>query len=176
MLGKRKGNSYERTVAEYFTETFKLNFRRTPCSGGWDKTIVTGDLYTKKYFALNVECKNDKSLNLRKWMQQSLDDAEASNKVPCVVFHINRCKGLNNGGNFVCMFLKDMLYYTKGEINFTEYEGYEKWKLKDWLIENSQILIGDFAIIPLSLFLSIVIRRRVKNSIWKSLQHFLSEQ
>jgi hypothetical protein len=175
MLGKRKGNSYERTIAEKFTQTFKLNFRRTPCSGGWDKSIVTGDLFTKEYFALNVECKNVKSISIRKWMIQSTDDAGQSNKVPCVVFHINRCKGLNNGGNFVCMFAKDMVYYIKGELEFVEYEGYENWKIKEWLIENKQILVDDFAIIPLDIFLTRVNRKRVKHDIWRILQKYLEK-
>ena len=63
--GKRKGSGFERLIAKKLSDWSGLEVRRTPGSGGFDKTTFPGDVYSSKGFPLCVECKDTESWNFK---------------------------------------------------------------------------------------------------------------
>ena len=117
--GKEKGSSFERDVAAILAKAFYPDgsgvFRRVPLSGGWDKHVAPGDILAFKYrefgseelvmdtrFPFVVECKNWKDIKqpfcglyaadseLFSWMQQAVNAAVDSKKIPIVIFKLYR--------------------------------------------------------------------------------------
>jgi len=103
-------------------------FRRTPSSGGWDKRIAPGDIQPFKFmsdkseemqldnsFPFSVECKDWHDDNVKHifaglygkpsqvydWMEQAEGDAQASGKIPVVIFKLYRTEDL------VMMLMRD---------------------------------------------------------------------
>jgi Holliday junction resolvase len=120
---KNKGKSFEREVAELFSEATGLNWQRVPNSGAFiggknvtrinqmsnNQILLTrGDIIPPdEYNGICIECKFYKdfafhqlfedSLELNKWIDQCMVDYEKSNgKVFMVIFKINR------KGAFIC--------------------------------------------------------------------------
>lgn len=90
MSARDKGNQFERDVAAVFNETFyPLTFRRTPLSGGWDKTFIQGDISCdNKKFNLVAECKNHKTLHVPQWWKQ-VDGDTPKHKIPLLIMKIS---------------------------------------------------------------------------------------
>lgn len=114
---KRKGNSFERTVAKILSERFNLVFARTVSSGAYtggqnvknadalteeQKLIYTGDIRCPVNFVFTVECKNYKSLDfydlfntssvIYSWYRQSESDSKLLNKKPLLIVKTNNHK------------------------------------------------------------------------------------
>lgn len=94
---KNKGATYERKIAVIFKDNLNINLTRTPQSGGFAKKSnkaeeFKGDLTClekDKEFLLHVECKNQKSVAMRKWLQQAEGDCPKG-KIPIVVFYLGQ--------------------------------------------------------------------------------------
>ena len=173
---RNKGNNYELRIAHILSDKFKRNFRRVPRSGAWDKQSFTGDIYCKEYFVFSIECKNQKVLNLRPWIDQAAEDASISGKEPCVIFHINRCNKYPNGDDFICLKIEDLDYYTNERYALNDYTYEICWKLHDWLEDDSIVVKynrQDYAILRLDEFLEIITVKRVKKPIWSALKPYL---
>ena len=96
-------------------------FRSTPASGGWDKRIAPGDIQPFVYrsrksdemiidqsFPFSIECKDWKDENVKHifsglysqpsqiygWIEQSMGDADASGRIPVVVFKLYRTENV----------------------------------------------------------------------------------
>ena len=120
---KAKGNRHQNAVADIFNVAFYSDddgeFRSTPASGGWDKRIAPGDIQPFKFlgdgsmvfdqaFPFSVECKDWKDENVKhifsglyskpsqvyEWWEQSQTDAQASGKMPIVVFKLYRTENV----------------------------------------------------------------------------------
>lgn len=106
---KRKGSSYERTIAEKFRDRYGLNLKRTPQSGGFAKSTskardFRGDivlLEDDKDFLLHCECKNTQTWSLPAWLRQSEGDCPEG-KVPLVIFHKH-----GTSQDYVCLSLEN---------------------------------------------------------------------
>ena len=91
---KKKGASYERTIADKFKSMFGLSLKRTPQSGGFAKTNskaadFRGDVTLvdeDKEFLLHIECKSHKVWKIPKWITQAESDCP-KDKIPLLVFH-----------------------------------------------------------------------------------------
>lgn len=115
--GKRKGNSFELTIAKTLSKHFNDEFTRVPSSGALTggknrekvknlredaQEILSGDIITPKDHAFCYEVKayndepkfhqvlNGKSLTLDEWINQVDGDASFCNKIPILIFKINR--------------------------------------------------------------------------------------
>lgn len=117
--GKKKGNSYEREIANEFSERFNDTFRRVPQSGalvgGMNRDrnltlrqdaqeILAGDIISPAWFPFSIECKNygektgpniycilEKSdKKMDEWVAQGRGDAEFSKKEFLLVIKITR--------------------------------------------------------------------------------------
>lgn len=190
---KQKGSSYERRIASLFSEIFKpLVFKRVPLSGGWDKTLVTGDLIpwledVITYFAFSIECKNHKTLSLKAWIRQAEEDIIGKIQQAIVIFHVNRRKGLPKGEDFVAIEVDTLHYYLKSsvrkakpaKIEYADFRNKSRWSLEEWIQEvfgyqsDNKIRAifldydgRDFAILRLNQFLGIVNRRRAIKKLW----------
>lgn len=118
MSARDKGNQFERDVAAMFNDTFyPLTFRRTPLSGGWDKTFIQGDISCdNKKFNLVVECKNHKTLHCPQWWKQ-VDSDTPRHKYPLLVmkisarYHSLKNKKLKNEtcGMYVILRMRDAI-------------------------------------------------------------------
>ena len=108
---KKKGNRVEREIAQTLTERFNKPFKRVPMSGAWGTNnqqedirqdameILSGDLIVPKDFKFSIEVKSRKSFNffdffnkgseLHEWMEQCLEDAKKSDKLPMLIVKIN---------------------------------------------------------------------------------------
>ncbi len=111
-MGKKsrdKGASFERKVSKLLTDWWGLTFRRVPLSGGYDKSLVVGDLWITderatiedvKKFPFSIEAKNreewewngifgygNKAL-FSYWKQAKMDAAKQS-KIPLLIFKKN---------------------------------------------------------------------------------------
>lgn len=93
---KKKGASYELTIAKLFKEHFGINLTRTPQSGGFAKKAEVkefkGDIVCldpNVSFQLHVECKNQKTLSMKSWLEQAKSDCP-QDRIPVVIFHQNR--------------------------------------------------------------------------------------
>jgi hypothetical protein len=118
---RRKGNAFELHIAKCFTTAFYPDgdgiFRRIPLSGGWDKSLLCGDLMALKgttgkastldaRFPFSIECKHHSGMkplfsslycaksDLFNWMAQAADDSEGHSKIPLVVFRAFRSEDL----------------------------------------------------------------------------------
>ena len=117
---RRKGGNYERSIAKVLNEHFvPLEFVRTPQSGGFMKSSINrkirGDLsnLNEQYdFKLHLECKNQKTIAIKKWMFQATSDCP-SGRIPTVVMHIGQenkeGKRVCEADDFVVMRLSDFL-------------------------------------------------------------------
>ena len=117
---KRKGANYERKVAKLFKEKHDIDLVRTPQSGGFAKKSAKandfrGDitcLDETKDFLLHVECKNQKTLKIRDWLEQAQSDCP-EDKVPIVVYHLEQVikdnKVVRKSGEYVTLSLQDFL-------------------------------------------------------------------
>jgi hypothetical protein len=128
---REKGSTFERKVAEKFTERFNIPFRRTPLSGGFDKRYVQGDIFSSnKKFSLVIECKNHKRFHVPDWWKQVRDDTPRW-KVPVLVmyfsgtYHKNTKYHFkkNQTGIFALLRVKDYQKISKKEsiLNVTSY-------------------------------------------------------
>lgn len=110
--GRHKGHGFERKAAKVFTQWAQRPFKRVPQSGGWDKSIISGDLFCadeyspkspshRVWMPLSLECKcaeswdfthffkdSDKS-SLRQWWHQASSDTDQSKKLPALIFTKN---------------------------------------------------------------------------------------
>jgi hypothetical protein len=116
--GKKKGNAYERSIANLFSEEFDDNFKRVPMSGAFTggvniyrvqglredvKEGMTGDIICPKWWPATVECKHygdepkfhqvleGKSKKMDEWLQQCRQEWETTTKdFYLLIFKINR--------------------------------------------------------------------------------------
>lgn len=122
---KRKGKRYESRVAKLLTDFTKVNFRKIPSSGGFNKFggvvvakhVFTGDVCCdNSSFKYSVEAKNRQDINiatiiknpstspLSKYWYQCVEDANSNNKKPIMFFKPN------NQSDFICISQKDDVY------------------------------------------------------------------
>jgi hypothetical protein len=107
---KRRGKTYERRCAQLLSDWTKINFRKTPGSGGFNKQggvvireeLFCGDLICDKNdFKFCVEAKNRESFSFiallknpntadfSEWWWQCLDDAKRVSLYPILFFKPN---------------------------------------------------------------------------------------
>jgi len=110
--GRSKGHGFERKVVTILGKWAGRPFKRVPQSGGWDKTIISGDIFCvdeyspkdasrRVWLPLSLECKCAESWefvhffkeanksSLRQWWKQASDDAQVSKKIPTLIFTRN---------------------------------------------------------------------------------------
>lgn len=155
MSGKRsknKGKSYERKIAAELSAAFPpFEFKRVPLSGGWDKSLVVGDIVpwlnqNVQYFGLSFECKNHRTLNLKSWLKQATEDTEGKLQSPVVVFHINRRKGFPHGEDFIAIEKDTLGFYLRGSLSnavrrrrscrriyYKDFSSFNRWNLDEWI-------------------------------------------
>jgi len=117
--GKKKGNSYEREIANEFSELFQDTFRRVPQSGaivgGLNRSknltlrqdaqeILAGDIISPEWFPFSIECKNygektgpniycileKPDKKLDEWIAQGRGDSVFSRKEFLLIIKITR--------------------------------------------------------------------------------------
>ena len=120
---KSKGNTWEREIANLFSEQFNDTFKRVPQSGalvgGFNRKVINeglrsdaveilaGDVITPKGFPFSLECKFYKDFAFHQllssenkvldgWIEQAEDDAKVSNKEFLLLMKFNR------KGSYVC--------------------------------------------------------------------------
>ena len=106
---RRKGSTYERTIAEKFRVKYKVDLVRTPQSGGFAKKSKKADDFRGDIVSadkdidlkLHIEAKNCKTVSMTKWLEQSEGDCP-KNKVPLVIFHKP-----NSSKDYVTLSLED---------------------------------------------------------------------
>lgn len=100
---RAKGCEYELEIAEHYSLWWfkvKRAIRRTPLSGGWSRTIATGDLISElDPWPFSVECKNNTSWEFKndlfhptlgvigEFWRQCTTAAEKESKMPVLNFH-----------------------------------------------------------------------------------------
>ena len=102
-----KGKDYERIIAKKFSQWYNSEFRRVPQSGGFDKRVISGDIFLvdkieQKNFLFSIECKkveswefnpllstSSEATKLMKFWDQASNDATIAGKKPIVVFSKN---------------------------------------------------------------------------------------
>lgn len=121
--GKQKGNSWERDIANMFSEEFEDTFRRVPNSGaivgGLNRKLIkeglrqdaveilAGDIIVPKDFPFSLECKSYQDFEFHRvvqgscktldgWIEQAESDANVSKKDFLLIMKFNR------KGSFVC--------------------------------------------------------------------------
>ena len=120
-LGRRsrnKGSSYERAVAKKIGEHLDVQLVRTPQSGGFAKSKATSDfkgditcLEEDVDFKLHVECKNQKTYSINKWVEQAMCECP-ENKIPVLIFKKNNTNATGKTGNqqdMILLTLEDFL-------------------------------------------------------------------
>ena len=108
---KRKGSSYERTIAKIFGGKYKVELKRTPQSGGFSKKSDKADDFrgditivdNKQVLLLHIECKDCKTWQLKQWLEQAESDCPEG-RTPIVVFHKH-----NSSEDYVCLSLEDFV-------------------------------------------------------------------
>lgn len=106
---KRKGGQYERDIAKKFQKRYGVELKRTPQSGGFAKKSDQADDYrgditivdTKQMLLVHIECKNQKTWQLKQWLEQAISDCP-DGKTPLVVFHQH-----DSSKDYVCLSLED---------------------------------------------------------------------
>ena len=76
---KRKGGQYERDIAKKFQKVYGVELKRTPQSGGFAKKVTLADDFrgditivdTTQMLLLHIECKNQKTWQLKQWIEQA---------------------------------------------------------------------------------------------------------
>lgn len=105
---KSKGFRFERKCCDLWSGFMPhLSFSRTPGSGGWNKEIVTGDIFpilvatgtVADDFPYSVECKSQENWSMEEvlrgagkvflWWEQCLNDAVTKCKIPFLMFTRN---------------------------------------------------------------------------------------
>lgn len=154
---RRKGGAYERRVAKLLTELTKVDFRRVPGSGGFNKqakeiineTCFAGDICcsNEHQFLFLIEAKNRKEFSFTKllfnpnkgfsdWWYQCVKEANDNNLLPAMIFKPDRGKdfivfdkrGVNKLGiNKISNFVIDV--YKKKVIVF-DYKTKQDLKVK----------------------------------------------
>lgn len=122
---KKKGANYEREIAKVFKGKFNVDLTRTPQSGGFAKKSTKADdfrgdivcLDDTKVLKLHIECKNQKSVSIRKWLKQAIGDCP-KDKIPVVIYHLGQI--IKDGsikeekmGNYITLKLDDFLDLVK---------------------------------------------------------------
>jgi len=107
--GKFKGRAYENEIAHILEEWSHMKWKRAPLSGGFQKTVVTGDVFcVAEYeetgnirvpFSFEVKkreawdlvqfFKDSDKFIVKEWWQQSCDDSAISGKQPILIFAKN---------------------------------------------------------------------------------------
>lgn len=117
---KAKGGAYESITAKRFMKRFPvLDLVKTPSSGGFKHSSnnedIRGDvsnLNKDVVFLLHLECKNQKVIKIKDWMEQASSDCP-NGKYPTVVFHIQQevkeGKVTQKADDFICMRVEDFL-------------------------------------------------------------------
>lgn len=106
---KRKGGQYERDIAKKFQKRYGVELKRTPQSGGFAKKSDKADDYrgditivdTKQMLLIHIECKNQKTWQLKQWIEQAEEDCP-DGRTPIVIFHQH-----NSSKDYVCISLED---------------------------------------------------------------------
>ena len=106
---KRKGGQYERDIAKCLHKIYGIELKRTPQSGGFAKKSEMADDYrgditivdTKQMLLLHIECKNQKTWQLKQWIAQAESDCP-DGRTPIVIFHQH-----NSSKDYVCLSLED---------------------------------------------------------------------
>lgn len=106
---KRKGGQYERDIAKKFQSRYGVELKRTPQSGGFAKKSEKADDYrgditivdTKQMLLVHIECKNQKTWQLKQWIEQAESDCPEG-RTPIVIFHQH-----NSSKDYVCLSLED---------------------------------------------------------------------
>ena len=112
---KRKGGQYERDVAKKFQSRYGVELKRTPQSGGFAKKSTLADDYRgditivdpKQMLLLHIECKNQKTWNLKQWLEQAESDCPEG-RTPIVIFHQH-----NTSKDYVCLALDDFFNFAE---------------------------------------------------------------
>jgi len=100
---KRRGATYERHICVKLSEWWGSEIRRTPMSGGWQKTVISGDVAATEHdFPFSVECKNQEGWEFTElltaktpcfcewWAQCKIDNSKLTiPKMPLLVFSKN---------------------------------------------------------------------------------------
>jgi len=110
---KSKGRGFENEVAKLLTDWSGYKHQRVPQSGGWDKQVVSGDVFCQAEYAsapgpresifvpLSWECKKQEGWDfaqlfndsekcpLRVWWNQASTDAKGIKKLPALIFTRN---------------------------------------------------------------------------------------
>lgn len=117
---KRKGATFERKIAKLFKDALNIDLVRTPLSGGFAKKnskadSFRGDITTVDKnieFGFHIECKDQKTLKLRDWINQAESDCPEG-AIPLVIFHkgqvIKDNKVVDKSGDYVTLSLTDFL-------------------------------------------------------------------
>lgn len=107
--GKAKGRSYENDMTKVFAEWSGLKWKRVPMSGGFQKSVVSGDIFCVQEYEekrdvripFSFELKNRTAWDLvqffkdadkfqvKEWWAQSCNDANINNKYPALIFTKN---------------------------------------------------------------------------------------
>lgn len=118
---KNKGANYEREIAKVFKGRYDVDLTRTPQSGGFAKKSTKADdfrgdivcLDETKVLDLHIECKNQQSVSIRKWLKQANEDCPKG-KIPVVIYHLGQI--IKDGsvkeekmGNYITLRLDDFL-------------------------------------------------------------------
>lgn len=106
---KRKGANYERELAKRFQARYGVELKRTPQSGGFAKKSEKADDFRgditivdpKKVLKLHIEAKNQKTWQLKQWLDQAESDCPKG-RTPIVVFHQH-----DSSKDYVCLSLED---------------------------------------------------------------------
>ena len=136
---KRKGGNYERVIAKKFGDRYGVELKRTPQSGGFAKKSEKADDYrgditivdTKQMLLLHIECKDHKTISLKRWIKQSEEDCPEG-RIPVVIFH-----RFGTSKNYVALKSDTRNSLCDELFNFKVYDktGCKQWKLLDWLDE-----------------------------------------
>ena len=94
---KNKGANYERKIAKVFKEKLNVELTRTPQSGGFAKKSQKADSFSgdivcledDKDITLSIECKNQQTLAIRKWLNQAESDCPEG-KIPVVIYYLGQ--------------------------------------------------------------------------------------
>jgi len=93
---KHKGNNFERYAASKLSHIFGLRLARVYSSGAMD---IKGDLRPEMdvhgnipNFEWVIECKNQKTYNIKSWIKQMMDEEKANNKYGLLIFHVHGFK------------------------------------------------------------------------------------
>ena len=107
---RRKGSSYELSIAKKLREQYGIELRRTPQSGGFakgkDASHFRGDIIPideSVDFKLHIECKNATTWSLKQWLAQAEEDCPEG-RTPLVIFHKP-----NSSVDYVTLRLEDFL-------------------------------------------------------------------